>query len=130
MESEENLIQNKSDINKEALHEINDNYIRYLKLEDSIMKQNSQLQWVKEGNTNSKFFHSLIRGRRKKLLIDKIHEKGEWFQGEENIGKSACEYFQQMFTREDKISNEENFHCIPRLVNQERIAGLSPLLHG
>lgn len=91
MESEENLIQNKSDINKEALHEINDNYIRYLKLEDSIMKQNSQLQWVKEGNTNSKFFHSLIRERMSMFFIHIISENGELLQREENIGKAACE---------------------------------------
>lgn len=40
-DAEENLIQNNSDINRETLHEINVKYIRYLKLEDAIIKQKS-----------------------------------------------------------------------------------------
>ncbi len=82
-----------------------------------------------EVDTNTKFFHSLIRCRMRRLFIHKIHENGEWLLGEENICKASYEYFQQMFTGEEKIINEENLDCIPRMVNQEQNDRLiSPLL--
>ena len=52
----------KNDSNKSILHEIIAKYIKFLKLEDNILKQKIQLQWFKDGDTNSKYFHSMIRG--------------------------------------------------------------------
>ncbi|KAG5585844.1 hypothetical protein H5410_046278 [Solanum commersonii] len=70
--AEENLIQEHNDTNKIILHEFNVEYIRFLKIEDSILKQKTQLHWFKEGDCNTKYFHSLIRGRRRKLFIHKL----------------------------------------------------------
>ena len=97
-EAKEKLIQNNSVSKRENLHEFNAKYIRYLKLEGTIMKQKSQLHWFKEGDINSKFFHYLITVRRRRLFIHKIHDNEEWIQGYENIGKAACEFFQELFT--------------------------------
>ncbi|KAG5598988.1 hypothetical protein H5410_030358 [Solanum commersonii] len=78
---EEELIQEYSDTNRSILHELNAEYIRFLKIEDSILKQKTQLQWFKEGDSNTKYFHSLIRGRRRKLFIHKlIGGEGEWIE--------------------------------------------------
>ena len=92
-----------------------------MKLEASILKQKTQLQWFKEGDTNSKYFHSLIRGRRRKLFIHRIcTDEDTWIQGDENIAKEACMYFQNIFTeKSDKIS-EEVLNCIPRMVTDEQ----------
>lgn len=65
------------------------------------MKQKAPLQWFKEGDTNYKFFHSWIRGKRRKLFIHRIQENRKWIQVDENIGKAACKYYQQMFTWEN-----------------------------
>lgn len=83
-------MQHNNIINRESLHEFNAQSIRYLKLEDTIMKQHSQLYWFKEGDSKSKFFHSLIRGRRRRLFIQRIYDKEELFLGDENIGNAAC----------------------------------------
>ena len=41
-------------------------------------------------------------------------------QGDENIAKEACMYFQNIFTeKSDKIS-EEVLNCIPRMVTDEQ----------
>ncbi|XP_049391508.1 uncharacterized protein LOC125855898 [Solanum stenotomum] len=66
---EEALIVNNSAENRADLHRINARYIKYLKLEDFILKQKTQLQWFKDGDTNSKYFHAIMRGRRRKLFI-------------------------------------------------------------
>lgn len=115
---EETLLQNNSEVNRFSLQEFKSNYIRYLKLEVSIMKQKRQLRWLKESDTSSKLFNSLIRGRRRKLFIHRINEMGEWVQGDNNIGRHACEYFQHIFTGEDKVINQYPLDCMPRMVSQ------------
>ena len=59
--AKENYISNQSDSNRSFLYQINAKYIKFLKLDNNILKQKHQLQWFKEGDTNSKYFHSVIR---------------------------------------------------------------------
>ncbi|XP_049347584.1 uncharacterized protein LOC125812144 [Solanum verrucosum] len=81
--AEEDVIQQNTEENRTKLHIINAQYIKYIKLEASILKQKTQLQWFKEGNTNSKYFHSIMRGRRRKLFIHNIcTAKDAWIQGD------------------------------------------------
>lgn len=104
---------NKTALNKTLLHELNAKYIKFLKLQDSIMKQKTQLQWLKEGHTNFKYFHSLIRGRRRIHFIHKIiDEYREWLQRNDTIAKDSYDHFHQIFTGEDKAINENNLECI------------------
>ncbi|XP_015057525.1 uncharacterized protein LOC107003747 [Solanum pennellii] len=127
-EAEENYILNQSDSNRSTLHELNAQYIKFLKLEDTILKQETQLQWLKDGDNNSKYFHSIIRGRRRKLFIHKIvTENGDWVQGENNIAHEACEHFNTIFTGENKFIDEHNLECIPNMVNQDQNTQLTKL---
>ncbi|KAG5585847.1 hypothetical protein H5410_046281 [Solanum commersonii] len=81
-------------------------------MEDSILKQKTQLQWFKEGDVNTNYFYSLINGRRRRLFIHKlISEDREWMQGDDNIVEAAWE---------DKAINENAIKYIPRMVNQEK----------
>ncbi|XP_055825193.1 uncharacterized protein LOC129893811 [Solanum dulcamara] len=101
-QAEKELITVNSEENRTKLHALNTEYIKYLKMEESILKQKTQLHWFKEGDMNSKYFHALIRGRRRKLYIHKIqNEDDNWVQGEENIAKASCEHFQSIFTGEE-----------------------------
>lgn len=63
--------QTNADPDRTTLNELKAQYVRYLKIEHDVMKQKTQLKWFKEGNANSEYFHSLIRGRRMKLFIHK-----------------------------------------------------------
>ena len=90
---------NNSQENRETLYAANANYIKYLKLEYTILQQKTQMHWLKEGDANSKYFHSLIRGKRKRMSIHKIlNDNGGWIQGDENIARETCEYYQGFFT--------------------------------
>ncbi|XP_009600115.1 uncharacterized protein [Nicotiana tomentosiformis] len=83
------------------LMEMNAQYTRHLKVEEEVLKQKTQLQWFKDGDVNSKYFHSLIRGRRRKLFIHKIKdENGDWILGDEAIGEAAFNYFEDLFTEQ------------------------------
>ncbi|XP_015058305.1 uncharacterized protein LOC107004576 [Solanum pennellii] len=124
--AEENYINNQSDSNTSILHVINAKYIKFLKLEDTILKQKTQLQWFKEGDTNYKYFHLVIRGRRRKFFIHKVsNENGDWIQGDDNIAQVACEHFKGIFTGEEKLINEHTLECIPRVINQDQNAQLT-----
>ncbi|XP_055822099.1 uncharacterized protein LOC129890602 [Solanum dulcamara] len=102
-QAEENLINMNSNDNRSKLHAINAEYIRYMKMEDAILRQKSQLHWFKEGDMNSSYFHALSRGRRRKLYIHRIqNDKGSWVQGDSEIADAACNHFQQIFTGEEK----------------------------
>lgn len=58
--AKEKLINSNLEEDKTNLHAFNVEYIRYLKLEDSVVSQKPQMHWFKEGDANSNYFHSLI----------------------------------------------------------------------
>ncbi|XP_010314574.1 uncharacterized protein [Solanum lycopersicum] len=89
-------------------------------LEDTILKQKTQLQWFKDSDKNSKYFHSIIRGKKRKLFVHEIiNEERKWIQDEEEIAQTACAHFEEIFTCEEKLINENNLECIPRMVSRE-----------
>ena len=88
-------------------------------MEDFILKKKTKLQWIKDGDTNSKYFHSIIRGRKRKLFVHRIiSEEGEWIQDEEEISMTNCAYFEEIFTGEENFINEDTLECIQRMVSQ------------
>lgn len=104
-----------------TLHGLNAQYIRFFKLEESMLKQKIQLQWFKEGDVKFKYFHALISGRRRKLFIHKIQdEEGTWIQGDEAIANTACQHFQHIFTGQEIAINEEVLNYIPTLVTEKK----------
>ena len=74
--AEEMSLQTNSKENREKLHAANAQYIRYLKLEYAVLQQKTQLHWLKEGDVNTKYFHAVMRGRRKKMYIH-MDDSGE-----------------------------------------------------
>lgn len=126
--AEEEMLNHNNAENRANLHAVNAEYIRYLKLEESILKQKTQLQWFKEGDTNSKYFHALIRGRRRRLFIHKIsNEHGEWIQGEENIANAACAHFKDILAAESQTVNEAALDCIPTMITDAQNQVLSAM---
>ena len=92
--AEENIIINPTEGNIPIKHLLNDKYIMFLKLEDSIMKQKTKIQWLREGDTNSKYIHSLVRGRTRRLFIHRMgSEDREWLQGDDTIGHATCDHY-------------------------------------
>ncbi|KAH0700920.1 hypothetical protein KY284_015135 [Solanum tuberosum] len=120
-QSEEELMTNNNEDSRQKLHQMNAKYIRYLKIEESILKQKTQLQWFKEGDPNTKYFHALMRGRRRRLFLHKIdNDNEEWIQGEEQIAQAACEYYQQIFQGQNDRIDDRILQNIPTVVTPEQ----------
>ncbi|XP_019240872.1 PREDICTED: uncharacterized protein LOC109220861 [Nicotiana attenuata] len=125
-EAEERWAHSNNEKDRAILHELNAQYIKHLKTEEAVLRQKTQLNWFKEGDANSKYFHSLIRGRRRKLFIHKIkNENNEWIQGDEAIGEAACDHFQELFTDQGGMIREDLLSCIPNLITEEDNTALS-----
>lgn len=83
------------------------------------MKHKTQLQWFKEGDTNSKYFHSFIRLRRRRLFVHQILTgNADWIQGDDNIAQVSYDHFNDIFTVDEKLITEKILTCIPRIVSQ------------
>lgn len=58
-----NTEQGREDLNRGMLD------IPVLNMQDSMLKQETKLQWFKDGDRNTKYFHSILRSRRRRLHI-------------------------------------------------------------
>ncbi|XP_060195451.1 uncharacterized protein LOC132624737 [Lycium barbarum] len=99
MELLENLdIMNNSDHSREDLNKGYAEYVKWLSLQDSLLKQKAKLSWFKDGEKNTKYFHSVLRFRRRKLEIQRIkNHRGRWIQGKEKIAKNTVKHFGKQF---------------------------------
>ena len=62
--------------------------------EEVLWRQRSKCLWLKEGDRNTKFFHTMASNRRKNNLVVRImDDNGEWKTKEENITKVFLDYF-------------------------------------
>ncbi|KAH0716961.1 hypothetical protein KY290_013528 [Solanum tuberosum] len=110
-----NTGQSREDLNKGHVE-----YIKWINMQDSIYRQKAHIKWFKEGDCNSKFFHSILRIRRNKLSIHRIkNHQGNWIQGEERIIKAAIKHFKSMFNLDQPTTDQSLMNCIPSLINAE-----------
>ncbi|XP_049368153.1 uncharacterized protein LOC125833035, partial [Solanum verrucosum] len=118
--SEEELMTDNNEAVRQKLHQMTGTYIRYLKMEEAILKQKTRLQWFKDGDANTKYFHAFMRGRRRRLFLHKIcTENGVWIHGEEQIAQASCDYYPQMFTGQYERIDESILQLIPSVVTHE-----------
>ncbi|XP_015161207.1 uncharacterized protein [Solanum tuberosum] len=68
--------------------------------------------FIKEGDGNTKYFHALMRGRRRRLE--------EWIQGEEQIAQATCNYYQHIFTGYNDRIDERILWHIPTVVTPDQ----------
>ncbi|XP_019223726.1 PREDICTED: uncharacterized protein LOC109205468 [Nicotiana attenuata] len=52
---------NNNDVNRQNLYKAQAEYTRWLKMQESILKQKARIKWAEEGDSNSKYFHSVIK---------------------------------------------------------------------
>lgn len=78
---EENLVNANNNDNLSKLNCINAQYIRYMKIEHSLLHPKTNLHRLKEGDANSKYFHGLLRGKGRRMFMHKLlTDNGQWFK--------------------------------------------------
>lgn len=65
--------------------------------EEIYWKQRSQMQWLQEGDENTKFFYAVANGRKNRNFIPRIMINDDSLMDPKDIGKIFMEKFKQLF---------------------------------
>ena len=58
-----------------------EDFKKWALIEEISWRQNSRQIWLKEGDSNTRFFHRMANTRRRKNFMQKIKVGGEWLTG-------------------------------------------------
>ncbi|KAH0699064.1 hypothetical protein KY284_013279 [Solanum tuberosum] len=79
------------------------------------------MRWFKDGDRNTKFYHTYVKGRRKKLHIGEIQSNhGDVFKTNDQIGGATVDFFEDQFREADVMNNLEMIDNIPRVISVEQ----------
>ncbi|XP_060183220.1 uncharacterized protein LOC132613188 [Lycium barbarum] len=88
--------------NREELHKEQAELCRFLYLEEEYWKQKAGMKWFKDGDRSTKFFHSYVIGKRKKLAVQRIqNQNGDWLTSIEDMGNEANHRLEQLPDKEE-----------------------------
>jgi hypothetical protein len=73
---------------------LNKEFWRQLHLKESLLKQKSRIRWVKEGDSNSKYFPESIKTRRRRNQLVALNDGDQWVQGVDVVKGFVKNYFQ------------------------------------
>ncbi|RVW82609.1 Transposon TX1 uncharacterized 149 kDa protein [Vitis vinifera] len=66
-------------------------------LEEISWRQKSRALWLKEGDSNTKFFHRMANARRRGNFISSLIVRGVWLDKEEELKEGIGSYFKSLF---------------------------------
>ncbi|KAL2506264.1 Uncharacterized protein Adt_21885 [Abeliophyllum distichum] len=105
---------------RDTLHQAQAGLNQTLSVEEAFWKQKAGARWVCEGDHNTRYFHSMVQGRRIRSWIRSItSETGEVFNSQETIQPSAVSFFQELLSTAPQPVNPIRPDIIPTLVSEE-----------
>ena len=66
------------------------------------MASKARSRWIREGDQNLRFFHSLVRGRRKTNAIQGLNIQGRWVENPEEVKDEVKRFFNGKFVEENE----------------------------
>lgn len=88
--------------------------------EDIMWRQRSRIQWLAEGDGNTKFFHQKATTRRRRNHISQLtRPDGSICTDEDKIGSMATEFYKNLYNSKPTVGMEEVLSHIPCKVNHE-----------
>ena len=88
--------------------------------EERMWRQRSRFTYIKEGDRNTRFFHSRATLRKRRNCIKNIRNQAdEMCTGQEQIAATFVEFFKKLFTSSTPDVNSEDLDSIPQVVTGE-----------
>lgn len=82
--------------------------------------QRSRVDWLREGDRNTKFFHSRAVWRARKNRIKRLcDDDGTWHENHASMGRVATSYFQKLFTADPSLNADPIIQLIEPKVGDE-----------
>lgn len=91
---EETLLQRK---------EVHTKFWKDIHLKESLLLQMSKARWVKEGDANSKYFHSIVRYRRRRSTLTLLDENGSMVDDVEGVKSRVKRHLESCFDEPNHI---------------------------
>lgn len=86
-----------SDEEVDELHELSVNLQSMAQVQNSVNWQKSRMNWLQEGDANTKFFHACMCNRRRHNTINTMSVDGVSVEGVHNIRATAFNHFSSHF---------------------------------
>ncbi|PNX89254.1 cysteine-rich receptor-like protein kinase, partial [Trifolium pratense] len=112
---------------------LNKDFWRQLHLKESLLKQKSRTRWVKEGDSNTRYFHESIKSRRRRNQLVALKDEDHWVQGVKEVKGFVKNFFENNFKENwenrpnlngitfHSLSDEDNFSLMaPFTVDEVR----------
>ncbi|KAG5620558.1 hypothetical protein H5410_005776 [Solanum commersonii] len=83
-------------------------------------QQKAGYDWFESEDRNTRFFHSLVKGRRNNLKVSRImNEHGCWLDQEVEIAEEAIKFYQKQFTQERDCTDFSLLSHIPMMITKQ-----------
>lgn len=128
------IISDNNDVNRTNRNKIKAEYMRYLKIQDSIQRKKARVKWLTDRNSNTKYFHSVIKDKRRRTNIHKIeNEFNHWVESTSEMSKAVVSYFKGILSQDivcgdyselditDPISTKEYNSSLTAISEKEEI---------
>ncbi|KAL9668150.1 hypothetical protein QQ045_002525 [Rhodiola kirilowii] len=110
----------RTDVMIEREQRIIEDIDEWLIREEILWRQRSRICWLKEGDSNSKFFHAYANGRRKTNYVVKLQrEDGTFTYNSEEMKVIFYNYYKKIYGSASQISQRElttRLQCVPQKV--------------
>jgi hypothetical protein len=110
------------------LHEVTTDIVSLSRLQVSINWQQSRSRWLKEGDANSKYFHSMLATRRRGNAISSIQVDGATLEGVPSIRQAVFSHFTTHFKARNVVRpgvDNLNFNRLTALEGRSLITPFS-----
>ncbi|KAH0692908.1 hypothetical protein KY290_021060 [Solanum tuberosum] len=92
--------------NRMVLQQAQAEHKLYLHYEEEFWRQKASIQWSTEGDKNTRFFHCLVKGKRKRLTLKRILKSdGTWAERDDEITREALKFYTDQFTGTECIED-------------------------
>ncbi|KAH7864775.1 hypothetical protein Vadar_033674 [Vaccinium darrowii] len=114
-------IQNEQDMHSRGrLQELKGQLSKEWDNEEMFWKQKSRINWLRQGDKNTSFFHASVLQRRARNQITGIENPaGDWVSGRTEIMGEFQQYFEGLFSANPELSMDDTTTNIPSLVTSD-----------
>lgn len=102
------------------LNDIKDKLSTAYKEEEHFWRQKSRISWLREGDKNTKFFHTYVKGRRVHNRIRNLQRNdSSWTSSEDEVVKEISDYFKDLFSSGGRGDMSDILDGIPNSITQD-----------